>query len=79
MRGRQARLRCGDYSESRGLRPPPDGCCAAAAATDSPPPGASQLDNVLLIGMTNRRDLIDRAMLRPGRIEVSIELFIAPA
>lgn len=28
--------------------------------------------NVLVIGMTNRRDLIDSAMLRPGRFEVQI-------
>ena len=34
--------------------------------------GVNQLDNVLLIGMTNRKDLIDAALLRPGRFEVDL-------
>ncbi len=29
--------------------------------------GVDQLNNVLIIGMTNRRDMIDDALLRPGR------------
>ncbi|PHJ20616.1 n-ethylmaleimide-sensitive fusion protein [Cystoisospora suis] len=33
--------------------------------------GVEALNNILLIGMTNRRDLIDEALLRPGRLEVS--------
>ena len=33
--------------------------------------GVSPLDNVLLIGMTNRVDLIDPALIRPGRFEVN--------
>jgi vesicle-fusing ATPase len=33
--------------------------------------GVGQLNNILVIGMTNRRDLIDEALLRPGRMEVS--------
>ena len=32
--------------------------------------GVDQLNNILLIGMTNRRDMIDDALLRPGRLEV---------
>ena len=36
--------------------------------------GVSALDNVLVIGMTNRKDLIDRALLRPGRFEVEIKM-----
>ncbi|KAI5290652.1 transport between ER and Golgi ATPase protein [Ascosphaera aggregata] len=36
--------------------------------------GVDQLNNILLIGMTNRMDLIDEALLRPGRLEVHIEI-----
>jgi vesicle-fusing ATPase len=36
--------------------------------------GVSSLNNVLLIGMTNRKDLIDEAILRPGRFEVHVEI-----
>jgi len=34
--------------------------------------GISAIPNVLLIGMTNRRELLDPALLRPGRLEVQI-------
>lgn len=36
--------------------------------------GIQSLGNVLLIGMTNRRELLDPALLRPGRLEVQIEI-----
>ena len=36
--------------------------------------GVRQMDNVLVIGLTNRRDLIDPALLRPGRMEVHLEI-----
>ena len=32
--------------------------------------GVDSLNNILLIGMTNRRDMLDEAILRPGRLEV---------
>lgn len=36
--------------------------------------GVESLDNILVIGMTNRLDLIDKAVLRPGRFEVHVEI-----
>jgi len=36
--------------------------------------GVNSLNNVLVIGMTNRKDLLDDALLRAGRLEVHIEI-----
>ena len=36
--------------------------------------GVNALNNILLIGMTNRKELLDDALLRPGRLEVQIEV-----
>jgi vesicle-fusing ATPase len=36
--------------------------------------GIKALSNVLVIGTTNRRELLDEALLRPGRLEVHIEV-----
>ncbi|KAH8019800.1 hypothetical protein HPB51_022468 [Rhipicephalus microplus] len=36
--------------------------------------GVESLNNILVIGMTNRRDMIDEALTRPGRLEVQMEI-----
>ncbi|ELQ75426.1 AAA+-type ATPase, partial [Trachipleistophora hominis] len=36
--------------------------------------GVESLNNILVIGMTNRMDLIDPALLRPGRFEIHVEI-----
>jgi vesicle-fusing ATPase len=36
--------------------------------------GVDQLNNILVIGLTNRKDLIDEAILRPGRFELHVEI-----
>ena len=36
--------------------------------------GVEAIPNVLMIGLTNRRELLDEALLRPGRLEVQIEI-----
>lgn len=39
--------------------------------------GVDSLNNILVIGMTNRKELIDPALLRPGRLEVHVEISLA--
>lgn len=34
----------------------------------------NQLNNILSIGITNRMDMIDDALLRPGRLELHVEI-----
>ena len=36
--------------------------------------GVDALNNVLIIGMTNRKDMIDEAIMRPGRLELHVEI-----
>ena len=36
--------------------------------------GVDSLNNILLIGMTNQMDMIDDALLRPGRLELYVEI-----
>lgn len=36
--------------------------------------GVDSLNNILLIGMTNRLDMIDEALLRPGRLSIHVEI-----
>lgn len=36
--------------------------------------GVRQRGNVLVVGLTNRKDLVDPALLRPGRLEVHVEI-----
>lgn len=36
--------------------------------------GMKGLSNILLIGMTNRKDMIDPGLLRPGRFELHVEI-----
>lgn len=36
--------------------------------------GVEDLNNILVIGMTNRIDILDSAILRPGRLEIHVEI-----
>ena len=37
--------------------------------------GVNELNNIVVIGTTNRRDMMDVALLRPGRFDASIGMF----
>lgn len=41
--------------------------------------GSVQVDNILIFGCTNRLDLLDEAILRPGRFELHIKIGIPDA
>ena len=36
--------------------------------------GVEELNNVIVIGASNREDLIDPAILRPGRLDIKIRI-----
>ena len=38
--------------------------------------GVESLDNVVIIGASNRADMIDPAVLRPGRLDVRIRVIV---
>lgn len=44
--------------------------CARILQILSKMDGLVNLQNVLVVGMTNRKELLDEALLRPGRMEV---------
>lgn len=41
--------------------------------------GIAELDNVLVVGLTNRADILDPALLRPGRFEVRLNIGLPSA
>ena len=41
--------------------------------------GMRSLNNILVVGITNRRDLLDKALLRPGRLELQLEIGLPDA
>lgn len=41
--------------------------------------GMHALNNVLIVGITNRKDLLDPALLRPGRLELQVEVGLPDA
>ena len=41
--------------------------------------GMHALNNILIVGITNRRDLLDPALLRPGRLELQVEVGLPDA
>ena len=36
--------------------------------------GLNEMHNILVLGLTNRKELLDTALLRPGRFEIQIEV-----
>jgi ATP-dependent 26S proteasome regulatory subunit len=41
--------------------------------------GIDALDNILVFGLTNRKDCLDAALLRPGRLEVQLDIGLPDA
>ena len=41
--------------------------------------GMHALNNILIVGITNRKDLLDPALLRPGRLELQVEVGLPDA
>ena len=36
--------------------------------------GTKEMNNILVVALTNRKDMLDPALLRPGRLEVHLEI-----
>lgn len=41
--------------------------------------GTTEMNNILVVALTNRKDMLDPALLRPGRLEVHLEIGLPTA